>query len=31
MNKVKIEKLESLLELAIRTASTNSDIYKEDV
>ena len=31
VNKVKIEKLESLLELAIRTASTNSDPYKDDV
>jgi gamma-tubulin complex component 2 len=31
VQKVKIEKLESLLEMAIRTASTNSDPFKEDV
>jgi gamma-tubulin complex component 2 len=31
VQKVKIEKLESLLEMAIRTSSTNSDAYKEDV
>jgi gamma-tubulin complex component 2 len=28
---VSIEKLESLLEMALRTSSANSDIFKDDV
>jgi gamma-tubulin complex component 2 len=31
VNKVKFEKIQSFLDMAIRTASTNSDPFKDDV